>query len=208
MPQELIQEIQECIQLGDEGHIVRASSRLMAALDRHGHLRQAKLLPEDVSVHMLNRDGFGVSAADCHRLIARIAEVGWSDSELSPEDWAKHKEFNAKLAEVSGGMLPPMPERFRYASVAASHTNAALRCLQHEVALHPEVEECKLSMDGRFSVARVQSQDSAMHDALMTGMTWKIISKEAGCIAGVPELLQQAANTGGHLASGKGNSKF
>eukprot|EP00438_Fugacium_kawagutii_P013575 Skav234779 [mRNA] locus=scaffold2396:596330:597600:+ [translate_table: standard] len=177
MSQELIQEMDECIKMADDGHIVKATHRLLSCLDRHGHLRQARLLPDEVAVHVLNRDGFGVSATDCHQLISKIGEVGWSDretnpicAELSPDDWDKHKKFNMKLSQASNGMLPVLPDRFRYASLAGSHTNAALRCLIHE------------------------GHDVENHF-------------EGGCHGawtGVAELVQQAANASGQLASGEG----
>eukprot|EP00438_Fugacium_kawagutii_P011636 Skav222050 [mRNA] locus=scaffold1020:505380:506684:+ [translate_table: standard] len=210
MSQELIQEMDECIKMADDGHIVKATHRLLSCLDRHGHLRQARLLPDEVAVHVLNRDGFGVSATDCHQLISKIGEVGWSDretnpicAELSPDDWDKHKKFNMKLSQASNGMLPVLPDRFRYASLAGSHTNAALRCLIHEVEVHHELDT-GLSMDGCFSMARVQSVDTGMHLACTQGMMWKIISKEAAMVPGVAELVQQAANASGQLASGEG----
>ncbi|CAJ1390475.1 unnamed protein product [Effrenium voratum] len=203
------EEIEAAVRHAEEtGQVVQAHHQLLAALKRHGLIREGvQLEPDQIACSPLNRDGFGLSGPDIHELVEKVAQVGWNDGEargicleLAPHD-QQVIAFNKKLCEDSGGLIPPINEiSMRYASLAGSHTNAMLRALRHE-ALHPQ--SGPLCVDGHLSLARVEAIDAGFAEAARCGMRWKVISLEVMCVSGVSELVQSACNTGSQLAKGE-----
>ena len=158
---EALNEIQAALKQAKEGQLVQACHNLMAALTRHHLLRSSVLLPDEVACHPENRDGFGLSGHDVHALLHGLSEVGWDSRETNPicsEVGPNHAEvlsFNQELVRSSGGLLPDLvPTSMRYASLAGSHTNAALRALRHEVKLPRDHGSGPLALEGKLSMAR------------------------------------------------------
>ncbi|CAK9086916.1 unnamed protein product [Durusdinium trenchii] len=207
---EALNEIQAALKQANEGQLVQACHNLMAALTRHHLLRSSVLLPDEVACHPENRDGFGLSGHDVHALLHGLSEVGWDSRETNPicsEVGSNHADvlsFNQELVRSSGGLLPEVvPTSMRYASLAGSHTNAALRALRHEVKLPQDHGSGPLALEGKLSMARARSHDPQLYKAAEEGMIWRIVSKEAAAIEGVPQLIQAASNTSGHLQRGE-----
>lgn len=207
---EALNEIQAALKQAKEGQLVQACHNLMAALTRHHLLRSSVLLPDEVACHPENRDGFGLSGHDVHALLHGLSEVGWDSRETNPicsEVGSNHAavlSFNQELVRNSGGLLPDVvPTSMRYASLAGSHTNAALRALRHEVKLPQDHGSGPLALEGKLSMARARSHDPQLYKAAEEGMIWRIVSKEAAAIEGVPQLIQAASNTSGHLQRGE-----
>ena len=204
---EALSEIQASVTQAQDGQLVQAMHKLMNALAKHGLVRTSQLRPDEVGRHPMNRDGFGLSPHDVHALVDGLSEVGWDSRETNPicgeiSDHAMALGFNEALATSSRGLLSPVQStQMRYASLANSHTNAALRCLAHEVA-HTETE-CALVLEGRLSMARAKSHDPQLFKAAQEGMVWRVIAREALEIHGVAQLIQSASNTSGHLQRGE-----
>ncbi|CAJ1336949.1 unnamed protein product [Effrenium voratum] len=202
------EEIETAVRHAHEtGQVVQAHRMLMAALKRHGLMREAELEPDQVACSPLNRDGFGLSGPDIHNLTQKVAQVGWDDREtrgicleLAPHD-EQVLAFNRKLCEDSGGLIPPINEiQVRYASLAGSHTNAMLRALRHG-AVHPQGGQ--LCIDGHLSMARVEAIDPSFAEAARRGMRWKVICMEVLDVNGVSEVVQAACNTGTQISKGE-----
>ncbi|CAJ1345973.1 unnamed protein product [Effrenium voratum] len=176
------EEIETAVRHAHEtGQVVQARHMLMAALKRHGLMREAELEPDQVACSPLNRDGFGLSGPDIHDLTQKVAQVGWDDREtrgicleLAPHD-EQVLAFNRKLCEDSGGLTPPINEiQVRYASLAGSHTNAM-----------------------------VEAIDPSFAEAARRGMRWKVICMEVLDVNGVSEVVQAACNTGTQISKGE-----
>ena len=206
---EALSEIQASVTQAQDGQLVQAMHKLMNVLAKHGLVRTTQLRPDEVGCHPMNRDGFGLSPHDVHALVDGLSEVGWDSRETNPicgeisdPDHAMVLGFNEALVTSSRGLLPPVQAtQMRYASLANSHTNAALRCLAHEVA-HIGTE-CALVLEGRLSMARAKSHDPQFFKAAQEGMVWRVIAREALEIDGVAQLIQSASNTSGHLQRGE-----
>ena len=200
-------EIGEAIRLAGDNQLVQGATRVLSVLQKHGYLQKVKVSPDCVGTHLANRDGLGLNVRDVAELIGAISAVGFDEDlthpiavEVPSHDMSNFL-FNKTIWEQSGGLLPPMERhKMKYASVASSHTNAALRCILHgspgDEALHSE-----LMVAGKLSLEMVRRKDKAFAQAAETGLTWKIISCHAvEAFPELPALLQTAANCAGHIA--------
>ena len=59
--------------------VVAFQNEVMKVLRGHGLAYSQRIVPDRVGVSKVNRDGFGVSPRDCHRLLCLIADLGWDD---------------------------------------------------------------------------------------------------------------------------------
>ena len=207
LSQDVQDAITECLKHAEDGgQLVQASSRLMETLAKNGLSRVVRLKPDEIGVHSQNRDGFGLCPKDAHTLLSMIASVGFDGSqthpvctELQPGDTMV--DFNRKLVESSGGLLPAINETMmRYASLSCSHTNAALRCALHEVASEEEL----VSLNGRISMSKIQSVDKALFDACHAGLEWTVIHRDVMSFSPqIAQLVQGACNVSSHIAKGE-----
>jgi hypothetical protein len=207
LSQDVQDAITECLKHAEDGgQLVQASSRLMETLAKNGLSRVVRLKPDEIGVHSQNRDGFGLCPKDAHTLLSMIASVGFDGSqthpvctELQPGDTMV--DFNRKLVESSGGLLPAINETMmRYASLSCSHTNAALRCALHEVASEEEL----VSLNGRISMSKIQSVDKALFDACHAGLEWTVIHRDVMSFSPqIAQLVQSACNVSSHIAKGE-----
>ena len=201
---EVLAELNEIMKATNEtGQVMQAYHRVMTVLTVNGLCREMQISPDEVGVSPRNRDGYGVSGPDAHELLDKIAEVGWSDRETSPHcvevdmsAGSAIQAFNEKLMQQSSGLIPPL-KFLRFASLAASHTNVALRALRHETR-HPSGGQ--LCMDGKLSMARALSLDSNLARAASNGMTWKVSHQVPSQIL---DLIQASQNTSSQLARGE-----
>ena len=202
---EVLAELEDIMKAAHEtGQVMQAYHKVMTVLTTNGLCREMRISPDEVGVSPRNRDGYGVSGPDAHELLDKIVEVGWSDRETSPHcvevdmnAGSSIQAFNEKLMNQSSGLIPPL-KFLRFASLAASHTNVALRALRHETR-HPSGGQ--LCMDGKLSMARALSLDSNLAEAASNGMTWKVISHQVP--SQILDLIQASQNTSSQLARGE-----
>ena len=134
--------------------------------------------------------------------------MGWDASvpkpvcvELDPQAQTRVALFNVKLVNQSRQSFHPLasvdPKTVKYGSLAASHTNAALRlfkdCVRHEVA-ESIMGSPQLSPEG------LKAHDEGFYDAVCNGLEWTVI----GALAvrtwpNLTQLLCEASNTNGQL---------
>ncbi|CAE8589898.1 unnamed protein product [Polarella glacialis] len=177
----------------------------MTLLQEAGVVVEMRLKPQIVGVHPSNRDGYGVNPHDVHALLADIVDVGWSYQEVKAicVEVASDevREWNAALMAGTNGMLPSFEKAaVRFASLSASHTNQALRCVLARVAHR---DEC-LCVDGCLSLEKIGSKDPLFQDACTLGLTWAVLP--ATLLQEFPNLatiLQAAGNCSGQVARGE-----
>ena len=198
-------ELAEAIQKAQEGALVQGVHKIFEVLTRHKLCRVQKIEPVFIGVHPANRDGFGVSPQDTHELIRSIVHVGWDNSQIKAicceiaSDDDVTAMFNSRLSEMSAGMIPAIPRQYlRYASLSASHTNAALRCIAAGVAHSDE----KLTIGGKLAVERLAQVDAQFAQAAQEGIQWQIVALEAvQAFPQLPSLIQASSNSAGQLAT-------
>ena len=126
---------------------------------------------------------------DVHQLIADISSIGFSHEmtncicvEIASGDRA-FMDFNNRIADMSHGLLPRFGDAYRvkYASLAGSHTNAALRCLL-DGTKHPIKDSKLANADGRLDMGSARQVDSILTEAASSGLRWKVIDYEVGQI--------------------------
>ena len=146
------------IQQAEKKGIVKGAQQIMGYLAKTGLVSQQ--IPAE---HPLNRDGYGVNPRDVHSLVSGIASVRFDAgqthpicTEILPSD-TELVSFNQALADGSNGLLPPMANCMRYASLANSHTNAALRCILASVP-HDDPDLCT---HGHLSLGVIRQKDSS-----------------------------------------------
>ena len=190
--------------------IVVGMQRLLTRLSQVGLMRTQTIEPGYIGCHVQNRDGFGIAPQACHQLLEDIVEVGFDPRECNPiccdvdRSDSTIFEFNTRLADNSFGLLPPISKhQLCYASLSASHTNAALRCI---LASTPHDEKSKLVVDGKLQLEQVKAVDFAMYEAATKGLSWRVISSQAMSIPGLADVIQAGCNTTAQLS--RGESEF
>ncbi|CAK9023452.1 Uncharacterized protein SCF082_LOCUS16217 [Durusdinium trenchii] len=201
---EVEEEVRNLLQNADTKALVGSVRKIMQVLEHHGLACRQCLSCMKVGVHDANRDGLGVSAFDCHRLCSEISDIGYDSQEfkgvaiqLQGAELERVQAFNRKLQEEAQGLLGGASDMIRYASLAGSHANYAMRCF----ASHVEHKDDELTLDGRLSLERLASKDGAFYKAIVDGETWMVL--EATCSTTWPtlaETVQAAYNAAGQLA--------
>lgn len=179
-----------------DGALLSGVNKAMELLTKFGLCRVQVIESKYVGVHGENRDGFGLSAPDCHQLMSEIHDIGWDDrqpyavcTEIEPLCLDAAYAFNEKLVQASGGLLPEMQKyHLKYLSVSASHTNAGLRIINS--GLHASLTPAKVSPEFR--------------KALEQGLRWRVLAHEVvSAFPELPKLLQAAGNTSSQIARGE-----
>lgn len=201
---EVEEEVRNLLQNADTKALVGSVRKIMQVLEHHGLACRQCLSCMKVGVHDANRDGLGVSAFDCHRLCSEISDIGYDSQEfkgvaiqLQGAELERVQAFNRKLQDEAQGLLGGASDMIRYASLAGSHANYAMRCF----ASHVEHKDDELTLDGRLSLERLASKDGAFYKAIVDGETWMVL--EATCSTTWPtlaETVQAAYNAAGQLA--------
>ena len=155
-------ELQAVVSEAQQTGIVVGMQKVLAKLSSSGLLRVQQIAPQFVGCHPLNRDGFGVSATHTHGLLGDICSVGFDAKQIDAicMDVASEDifDFNHRLAEESGGALPPIAKhQLRHASLSASHTNAALRCI---LASTPHDPSSPLVVQGKLQLEQAGLDNS------------------------------------------------
>lgn len=204
-------ELEELVRDAEKAGIVVGMQRVLRKLQELRLLRVQQIEPAYIGCHDQNRDGYGLSPEACHQLLEDIASVGFDArqtdpicADIDPAALDAIFKFNSKLAKTSCGLLPEIAKHeLRYASLSASHTNAALRCI---MAGTPHESSSKLVVNGKLQLEQVKEVDPEMAIAAMKGLTWRVISSEALSVKGLADIIQAGANTTAQLA--RGESEF
>ena len=192
------EQVEASLREAREGALVSGTNKVMELLTSFGLCREQVIEAKYIGVHGENRDGFGLSAPDCHQLMTQINDVGWDSRQVSavcveiePTKLDTAFLFNQKLVQASGGLLPEMQKyHLKYLSVSASHTNAGLRVIN--AGLHSTLTAEKVGADPEF------------RKALQEGLRWRILSHEVCSeFPQLPRLLQAAGNTSSQIARGE-----
>ena len=183
----------------------RTWKNIQDVLSQHNLVSTLVIPCDQIGVHPMNRDGFGVAHRDVHRLLNLVAEVGYDEGQIDAWCVEVHHvqqpevtKFNEGPVRQSGGALPEFPHPPRYASLSASHTNAMLRACAHGC---PHVDgEKVLTCDGVLDMSRIESQDSGLAKAVRDGLKWKCVSHLAMECSGLPKIIQAAMNASQQIA--------
>ena len=141
------------------------------------------------------------------QLINNVAHIGWDWGsvkalavEVSDSNSSDVLSFNNKLAETSMGMLAPIEDTLKFASLEGSHTNQALRCF-HAACPHPNET---LTEEGRLSISKLRSKDPEFAIAVTQGLTWQIVSASVlDVFPHIAHILQASGNAAGQVAQGE-----
>ena len=191
LPTEVANKVSKLIEETKNGKVVSGMAQMIEFLKANGLAREAVIPPSQVGVHMENRDGLGLNPMQTHSLLHDIIEVGFSFALTNPiciemygAEQVQMVEFNNRLASQSQGMLPGFKDdevyMCKYASLAGSHTNAGLRCI-NAGQYHP-IQESKIVSEGRLDLSRVMMVDSTLHDACVHGLRWTVVNAEVAKI--------------------------
>ena len=182
--------------------VVAFQNEVMKVLKGHGLAYTQQIPPDRVGVSQVNRDGFGVSPRDCHRLLCMIADLGWDDKVPKPicieiDNGDGNEEFNQRIVDSCPdgeyGIPAFLPNSIRYASISCSHTNFALRCCVHGM---PHTDGTKiLTVDGNLSMDRIETVDPQLAKAVREGLHWTVINKDVAQVGQVLSLLQASQNS-------------
>ena len=183
---------------GQEGlGLVGCVDQIIAELESMGWAHTQRLLPRQVGVHPLNRDGMGVNTDDVHGLGRDILAMGWSWLQVASAVCIEEEpgseaivKFNEELVAGCDNLAPVDADMLRYGSLSCGHTNMFLRCLWAGVESRDEA----LAESGHLSVDKLARRDAQYARAVREGIEWKVLSHRAHSIHGLLTLIQRARN--------------
>ena len=178
----LTQEYEGKVDDNNPGLLIQTVAKGMRLLFDTSFAYTTRLPPELVLVSMRNRFGQGLVASKVHSFIEHVASNGFNPdlingkptaTEIPPPPRDKDLiQFNCELVSNSEGLLPSVGDKGKVASVACSHTNAALRAMKLSAkAQHPTLR----GADGNLSSSRLLEMQPSMADVLQYGLEWKVI---------------------------------
>ena len=195
-------QLQALVKRASDIGVVAFQNEVMKVLKQHGLVYSQRIVPDRVGVSKVNRDGFGVSPRDCHRLLCLIADLGWDDRVPQPlcieiDNGDENEEFNQRIVDSCPdgeyGIPAFPPNSIRYASLSCSHTNFALRCCVHQM---PHQDSNKtLTVDGKLSLDKISNVDAGLATAAREGLNWTVINKDVAEVGEVLCLLQASQNS-------------
>lgn len=124
-----------------------------------------------------NRDGEGGNPLEVLLLASDLALIGWSwemcdhatCAEVQPGD-KEVEAFNKKLC-ADTGLAPVVEDSIRFGSIAAGHTNQALRAIDAGVPSNCPL----LSENGFLSLSKLEKRDKQYAEAVKGGLRWKVL---------------------------------
>ena len=177
--------------LGDGVQVFQEA--LLEKIRAAGLLKDGQFFQCDVvGVHPDNREGTGIVPGDAHDLVQRIFLDGWRmklvdcvacyiPPTAEGKEW---RNFNEKLAQESGGLLPPcQPSFLQIVTSRGSHTTAGLRIVKMGArAVHDD-----LALDGRVSSSKIcEHRQDSLHCCAIIGVcclaNWCDIDRDSGVI--------------------------
>ena len=207
-------KVAEAISQASVGPILAGVNRVFGLLRQVGLLRTQRIEPRLIGVNPMNRDGYGngLSGRDCYDLIDSIFEIGFDSTqinavalEVDPNNDLEVVAFNRKVPKDSQGLLPEIPaHNLLFASLSASHTNAAPHCIAAQVR-HDREDMC---INGLLSAQVIGQKDAAYEAAVMQGVEWKVISRVGQEFLGFLHLMQSGLNSSGQVARVSTNFRF
>jgi hypothetical protein len=161
------------------GGIVAASKFIIDRLIAAGLAHELVMPPAKLGLHPCNRGKSGCHEDSVHQLAADIVEVGWDWDKvrgaLCVEDDPADRyiqNYNATLCNPSDHLAPVEPRSIVAGTLTNGHTVLLLRALTAGV-------KCTLpavSVDGRMSIAHVESTRPDMAKAAREGWKWTMLS--------------------------------
>ena len=186
-----------------DSQIVKILDMILQLLKADGLAWESFLPPKTDGVHPCNRYGFGISAANAHRLGARIHAMGWSWAACSmaicmtASASNKIVEFTRKMQAGSPKFGKSTENEIRYGSLACGQTNQFLVAAIDGA----ETSENTIAADGRISRELLEKNDANIASAMDKGMRWTILHEDTEKLYGnkLPMLVQKARQAIGQV---------
>ena len=151
---------------------------ILSRLEEAGLSRKQRLTPSQLGMHPCNRGRYGANQRTVHSLAEDIGEVGWDWSyirdplcaEEDPQDHYVHA-FNAKMVANSKYLAPVQDMSLLAGSLTNGHTVQLLRAV---IGGLPS-ESRRLAVDGKLSLAHIESRDKEFGRAAKEGWEWTVL---------------------------------
>jgi hypothetical protein len=205
---ELVAEIQAYIDESTEdvGSICLCFNKIKRTLRTLSIMTKRQIKPELVLCHESNRGGLGLNGEDSDIKLAGVHKIGFDPDEvkkavcielcpLEPKRGEQLK-WNAKQAEGSRGLIPPVVGNELVLSLGCGHfsnglrnANAGGKTLQEDIAdAHGNIDRERLC------------RDEWMKQALNEGLEWDCIPWQAEVAwPRLPHIIQAGCNASQHL---------
>ena len=181
-----------------KGQIVSVLDRVLELLEADGLVRRfVHIHPKQVGVHPSNRYGYGVSAATCHSLGAKIIAMGFSWAAcalalcIADGSGRKIAKFTCEMQNKSTKFGRSSQAEIQYGSLSCGHTNQFLVACLDGV----ETDEESLAINGRISTDKITAgvHGPKMNEALAKGLKWTVVdSRVEDMYPKFPNLAQRA----------------
>ena len=202
-PEKLVTEINGLLSRANTiGEKVSICEAILDRLKKANLAWNQQIAANRVGVSMHNRAGFGLAGAKSQQLGKDILEQGWSwakcasavGMEPAPAPHNKNDlEFNARVVDLSSGLIPKLESSISLFLLSAGHTNCFLRQVLAGV---PSVVPTLADADGKLNAAMLKVNREGFSEALDLGLKWTVIAWE--CVVmfpNLPDILQDGLNT-------------
>lgn len=186
------------------GQIVSKLDIILGMLIEDGLARYQQIPPKVVGVHPRNRYGYGVSAAQSHRLGAQIVGMGWSWAACSLAiciaDGVRRQiaSFTVKMQHGSEKFGKSNENEVKFGSLSCGHTN---QFLVAAIDAAPTEEET-LAVNGVISAEKITKGQPQLKEALDNGIKWLALDSEVEELyPELPNLIQRARQAVGQVQS-------
>ena len=179
--------------------VVATCKWIVTRLMEVGLAKKVILAPKDLGMHPANRSKYGANHESVHNLGSDIVKLGYDQDlvvtplcvEEDPQD-RYIEEYNVKMTENSTFLAPVAP----LSTVAGTLTNSRLVLLLRALLAGVDCKHETLAVDGRMSIAHVETRSPEMAQAARSGWTWTMLSHHCRRLYGEPlfELLSSIKN--------------
>jgi hypothetical protein len=188
--------------------IVELTRQGRMCLLEHGLAVYEQVHSGQTLTHPWNRGHDILEPADVPEKIAEISDIGWDLNKVAdasavrmPRDPAKRKEIedvNAKLTEMSDGLLPPVvPGMATIQVTACSHTTAGLKCANFGT----KRDIARISESGAMSKSVIVGRQPSMEEPIEKGMRYLVLEPIVQELwPAYVEMTIEAANASNNLA--------
>jgi hypothetical protein len=188
--------------------IVELTRQGRMCLLEHGLAVYEQVHSGQTLTHPWNRGHDVLEPADVPEKIAEISDIGWDLNKVAdasavrmPRDPAKRKEIedvNAKLTEMSDGLLPPVvPGMATIQVTACSHTTAGLKCANFGT----KCDIARISESGAMSKSVIVGRQPSMEEPIEKGMRYLVLEPIVQELwPAYVEMTIEAANASNNLA--------
>ena len=207
---QVVTEVDKLLQTPvSEQPVIVTWKKILVVLKREGIVKEKRLLhPRRILAHPKNRGGLMLNGFNVRANGSKVAKVGANRSELhgatviemSPFSATSKEQIeeNVKLAEKSGGLIPPPTGEEQFLSLATSHMVCFIRC----VLAGLKAGFTNIGDDNGNLSAELLSRDPEYEAMLREGWEFDIIPWQ--CEATwplLPEFSQRALNAANAVAT-------